>query len=182
MPGLVEEALELRRTVRDLVALTALPAMWIGHPLERIADSLADALFASLRPNFVYLRLQSSPPGSSVELTLTANWRDTGRRAQEVGAALAPWLESPAVSPPPSIPDPTGPDTVRLAFTPVGITDTYGVIFAGSGRADFPAERDRLILRVAANEAAVAFQSARLREARDELAEQRRVEEALRRS
>ena len=48
-----------------------------------------------------------------------------------------------------------------------------GVLVAGSQRADFPTEIERLLLRVAANQAAIGLQEARL------LSEQRRAAEEL---
>jgi hypothetical protein len=38
------QILELRRLVRDLIALSALPAMWKDYEPSRIADSAASAL------------------------------------------------------------------------------------------------------------------------------------------
>ena len=41
VPG---ETRTLRRTMRDLVALSALPAVWAGCPPAQIADGLVDVL------------------------------------------------------------------------------------------------------------------------------------------
>jgi hypothetical protein len=38
------QILELRRLVRDLIALSALPAMWKDYEPSRVADSAASAL------------------------------------------------------------------------------------------------------------------------------------------
>jgi hypothetical protein len=43
-----EENRRLRRTMRDLVALSTLPAVWIGLRPEAIARSLADVLHGAL--------------------------------------------------------------------------------------------------------------------------------------
>ena len=47
----------LRRTMRDLVALSALPVVWAGYPPLQIAEGLADVLLSTLRLDLVYLRL-----------------------------------------------------------------------------------------------------------------------------
>src|SRR5207245_7440866 len=55
----------------------------------------------------------------------------------------------------------------------LGRQGEIGVIVAGSQRADFPAETERLLLSVAANQAAIGLQEARL------LSEQKRVANEL---
>jgi C4-dicarboxylate-specific signal transduction histidine kinase len=56
---------------------------------------------------------------------------------------------------------------------PLGLQDEIGVIVAGSQRADFPAQTERLLLSVAANQAAIGLQEARL------MSEQKRVAKEL---
>ena len=51
VPG---ETRTLRRTMRDLVALSALPALWAGYRPLQIAEGLADVLFSMLRLDLVY--------------------------------------------------------------------------------------------------------------------------------
>ena len=88
----------------------------------------------------------------------------------------------------------------------LGLQGEIGVIVAGSGRADFPGQTEKLLLSVAANQATIGLQEARLRsqqkriadeldqrvvqrtaelaaanqELKRELAERRQVEERLR--
>ena len=52
-----EEIRHLRRTMRDLVALSTLPAVWTSLGPEGIALSLADVLLNMLSLDFVYVRL-----------------------------------------------------------------------------------------------------------------------------
>ena len=51
------QILELRRLVRDLIALSALPAMWKDYEPGRIADSAASALASMIGADFVYVGL-----------------------------------------------------------------------------------------------------------------------------
>ena len=48
----------LRRTMRDLVALSTLPAVWINLAPDAIARSLADVILSTLCLDFVYVRLK----------------------------------------------------------------------------------------------------------------------------
>lgn len=41
--------------LRDIVALSTLPAMWWGADPLRISESLAASLFATLNPQFVWV-------------------------------------------------------------------------------------------------------------------------------
>ena len=51
------EALEPTRCVRNLVALSALPAIWKDYEPARIAESAACALVSMLDADFVYIAL-----------------------------------------------------------------------------------------------------------------------------
>src|SRR4051794_18836582 len=61
------ELRDLRRSVRDLVALAMLPALWTGKDPAQIADSLADAVLSTLRSDLVYVRLEGLPGVDIIE-------------------------------------------------------------------------------------------------------------------
>ena len=54
-----KEIRELRRLLRDLVALATTPAVWVGRDEAQIAEGVADVLLHILRADAVYVRLQS---------------------------------------------------------------------------------------------------------------------------
>ena len=58
------EVLRLREGLRDLVALSAMPAVWIGTEPPAVAAGLADALVGLLGLDFAFVRL-SDPPGAA---------------------------------------------------------------------------------------------------------------------
>jgi PAS domain S-box-containing protein len=60
-----------------------------------------------------------------------------------------------------------GAEPCRGVVIPIGVNAETGLIAAASARTDFPNEIDQLLLSVAANHAASAFQNARLRHALD---------------
>lgn len=161
-----DETKTLRRRVRDLVALSALPAVWIGYDPPRIAESLADVLLSALRADFIYIRVRSRSGEAPIEVTRTKR-ADAADLAQEIAAAVAPWLKSNTSNPPPSIPNPIGSGYVRLVITPIGIIqeEEYGALVAGSSRSDFPTETDRLLLSVAVNQVTILFQRNQAEEA-----------------
>src|SRR5712692_4783328 len=145
--------------MRDLVALTGLPALWLGRPVRAIAESLADALFGALPVDLLYVSLDLPWEGRSIEVARTESWGHEDSRARDVGQALGPRLNSAAARSPMSIPNPLGEGMVRLAVTPIGYVQVYGVVAAVSQRPDFPTDHDRLLLRVAVNEAGIALEA-----------------------
>jgi PAS domain S-box-containing protein len=56
-----------------------------------------------------------------------------------------------------------GAETCRGVVIPIGVNAEAGLVAAACTRTDFPSEIDQLLLSVAANHAAAAFQNARLR-------------------
>jgi PAS domain S-box-containing protein len=144
--------------MRDLVALSALPAVWAGCRPLQIAEALADVLLSTLRLDLVYLRLRGQTDGQGIEVARTAGGPTPTDQARDIGRTLAPWLDGAGIDSVPPLPNPVGPGTVRVAAVPIGYGRADGVLVAGSRRAGFPGEDDRLVLTVAANQAAAVLQ------------------------
>ena len=158
VPG---EARTLRRTMRDLVALSALPAVWAGYRPPQVAEGLADVLLSTLRLDLVYLRLPGLTDGQEIEVARTAGRPVTPDQTRDMGRALAPWLDGASADPAPSIPNPAGSGTARLVVVPIGYDRQDGVLVAGSQQTGFPSQEDRLLLSVGANQAAAVLQRQR---------------------
>src|SRR5438477_10502642 len=162
------EILRLRTALRDLVALSAIPAAWVGREPSTIAAGLADVLVGSLPLDFAFVRLCDPNGGAAVDVTRGDAWK-----------AFPEWLERHR--PPVGqswrkeiIPDVGGGvERCRGLVIPIGVNGDGGLVAVACDRTDFPTETDQLLLSVAANHAATAFQSARL------IHERRRAEEAL---
>jgi PAS domain S-box-containing protein len=169
-----EENRRLRRAMRDLVALSALPAVWVGFSRHGIARSLSDVLLSTLPLDLIYIRLADPTTDAPVEV-IRGNSRCEAIDERAVKALLASVLESGRESPPSTIQDPHHAGTLHLAITRFGIGGDHGVIVACSRSPDFPAEQDRLLLGVIANQTAVVLQRRRgedeLRRSEEELAE-----------
>jgi len=161
------EILRLRTALRDLVALSTIPAAWVGREPSAIAAGLADVLAGSLYLDFAFVRLCDPRGGAPIEMTRGNAWK-----------AFPEWLQRHLavvgqLSRKEIIPDLGGAEPSRGIVIPIGINAEGGLVAAASNRTDFPTEIDQLLLSVAANHAATAFQSARLeqelRQARTEL-------------
>ena len=131
-------------------------------------------LVGSLQLDFVFVRLCDPKGGAAIELTRGHAWE-----------AFPEWLETHVgdagqFSCKEIVPDVGDAEPCRGVVIPVGVNAEGGVVAAARGRTDFPSEIDQLLLSVAANRAATAFQSAylsseldakvaELRQARNEL-------------
>jgi PAS domain S-box-containing protein len=161
------DTVRLRTALRDLVALSTVPAAWVGREPLAIATGLADVLVGSLYLDFAFVRLCDPKGGGAVEVTRGDAWK-----------SFPEWLQRHAVGPfshREVIPDVgAGGQPCRGVVIPIGVGAEAGLVAAASGRSNFPDEVDQLLLSVAANHAATACQNATL------LHERRRAEEALR--
>jgi two-component system sensor histidine kinase/response regulator len=164
-----DETRTLHRSMRDLVALSAFPAVWAGYQPRQVAEGLAEVLLSTLRLDLVYLRLPGQTEGQGIEVAHTAGRPTTADETRNIGRALAPWLDGAGIDSVPPLPNPVGPGTARVVVVPIGCGRQDGVLVAGSQRTAFPSDEDRLLLSVGANQAAAVLQ-------------QQRVEAALRES
>src|SRR5215210_1652234 len=68
------EVRRLRLALRDLVALSAIPAAWVGREPPAIAGGLADVLVGSLDLEVAFVRLCDPRGGAAVEVTRGSTW------------------------------------------------------------------------------------------------------------
>src|SRR6266853_1466230 len=147
----------LRTALRELVALSTIPAAWVGREPPIIAAGLADVLVGSLQLDFAFVRLCDPKGGSAIEVTRGHAWK-----------AFPEWLRTHLggvgqFSCKEIVADLGGAETCRGVVIPIGVNAEAGLVAAACTRTDFPSEIDQLLLSVAANHAAAAFQNARLR-------------------
>src|ERR1700735_960240 len=112
------EILELRRLVRDLIALSALPAMWKGYEPSRIADSAASALASMIGANFVYVGLPGERP--PIDIVMTPTPVDAARR-DSIAAAVKREIGRAGGRQAILIANPSLGESLRLAIAPIGL-------------------------------------------------------------
>src|SRR5260370_6802074 len=105
--------------MRDLVALSALPAVWAGYQPRQVAEGLADVLLSTLRLDLVYLRLRGQTDGQGITVARTALGPTPAEQTRDIGRALAPWLNGAGIDSAPPLPTPVGPRTVRVVSFPI---------------------------------------------------------------
>jgi signal transduction histidine kinase len=159
----------LQTALRDLVALSAIPAAWTGSEPPAVAAGLADALVALLQLDFAFVRLSYPDGAGAVDVT-----RGSARKR------FPEWLEDHAAArvqfPGKAIVADLGDDSepCRVVALPIGINGDGGLVAAASERSDFPTAVEQVLLSLAANQAATAFENACL------IDERRRAEEEVR--
>jgi len=168
-----EEIKRLQRCINDLIGVLALPAIWRGGDRSNIVRTLLDVLLTMLRLDLVYVRLNAPAGEAPIEMVRVAQPRTPAARPQDIGAALDRHLGDDPPKWVPLLCDPLGEGNMSIVPTRLGLQGDIGVIVAGSRRADFPGQTESLVLNVAANQAAIALQEARL------LSEQKRVADEL---
>src|SRR4051794_9947348 len=163
------EILRLRAVLRDLVALSTIPLAWIGREPPAVAAGLADTLIGLIQLDFAFVRLCDPGGDGAVDVTRGSAW-----------PAFPEWLErhlatTGRLSGSEIVPDVGGGvEPCRGVVIPVGVNGDGGLVAAAREQADFPTEVDQLLLSLAANHAATAFQSSRL------IQERAKAEEELR--
>jgi PAS domain S-box-containing protein len=153
-----EEIKRLQRCNNDLVSLLALPAIWSGSEPSRVVHTLLDALLRMLQLDLVYVRLRESDGHAPVEIVRFAQEEQTVQR-HEIGEILRRSR--------------IGDRDISIVPMGLGLHGEMGELIAASDRADFPRQTERLILSVAANQASIGLQGARL------LSEQKHVASEL---
>ena len=166
------EIKHLKRCLNDLVSLLALPAMWSGSQPSQIVHTLLDALLGMLCLDLVYARLQDPAGGAPIEVLKIA---PSAKRmlADEIHETVNQWFGDDPQKWPSRLRVSIGDEDTSIVSQRCGLQGEIGVIVAGSLRADFPGQTERLVLSVAANQAVIGLQEARL------LTEQKRVASEL---
>jgi PAS domain S-box-containing protein len=137
---------ELRRCVRDLVALSSLPALWVKADAVQTADSLGQLAVSILDAEFACVFLRD-PKLERVHYH---------ERSTATPSDLARVLENYRPNSKFEIDD-GHRDPLRATCVPIGSNPGSGIV-ALSRRSRFPTDTEQMLLRVAANQAAIAVQ------------------------
>ncbi len=202
------EVKHLQRCINDLVSLLALPAIWSGGDPSQVLHTLLDALMRMLRLDLVAVRLAAPVGEAPIELVRIAERRGPMLPVHEICEALSQCFKNDSRKWPPLLRHLMGEGDASIVPLPLGLQGELGVIVAAAERMDFPRQTEALLLSVAANQASIGLQEARLlshqkrvaieldqrvvqrtaelaaanEELKKELAERKRAEQELRRS
>lgn len=161
MDAEADNTADLRRSVRDLIALTALPARWIGQQPAAIIESVADTLLTVLEADAVFVSVRSSAaasPGSHEALRVNSQTisRDAVRQLHDSLTHIEADSDGDILT----LALPAAGENLTALTVPLGHRSVSGHIVAASQRAGFPDSMARSLCQVAANQAAIALQEA----------------------
>ena len=166
------EIKRLKACINNLISVQALPAIWSGGQPSQIVSASLDVLLKMLSLDFAYARLKDST-GGALEMVRLAHDRNLSAQPQLIGRALTPCLGDFSQTSPSRVRNPIGDGDISVLLLRLGLQAELGVFVVGSKRPDFPTQTERLLLNLAANQAVIGLQEARL------LGEQKRVAEEL---
>ena len=150
--GSEHDTASLRRDLRDVVAVLSLPLMWRGRTPHQIAENLADVLVSLLRLDFLHLRIAEAASGQPLEQT-----RQHGEAPADLAAALEGIQTAGTIQV-----DAGGGLPLRLTPVVPGVLPEHWHVIAGARREGFPTDRERFLMRVTVDQAAVSVENARL--------------------
>jgi PAS domain S-box-containing protein len=162
VPDAVQEAKHLQRCINDLVSVQALPAIWRGSAPSQIVQTLLDVLLRMLFLEFAYVRLSEDFDASPVEFVRVAEGSKIDLPLQELCRLLGDSLSSVKHESLSQMRDRLGVEEISALPVPLGIHGEIGVIVLGSNQVGFPDKPQSLLLSVAANQASIGLQDARI--------------------
>jgi PAS domain S-box-containing protein len=163
MENSTNENQALRRSLRDLVALTSLPSVWAGSTPHQIAESLSDVLLSTCpHLDMIYVFLKEAVEHDTLQLVRTPQKLIIGKEAEKLGEIFSPWLTPDHSNSKISIPDPLNDGSLDISVIPIGHSANTGYVVAAVRPSRTITELDRLLLSVAVNQAVTALQQARL--------------------
>jgi PAS domain S-box-containing protein len=145
---------ELRRCIRDLVALSTLPAGWLKYDMRQIGGSMVAALVSMLDADFVFIALPDHGDQINTELARGSLAPEGLKRVQALLQREKATLGSGREF---ILSDPSDGRDLHVVTAPIGFGGD-AILAAGSRRDTFPSRTERLILNTGANQAAIAFQ------------------------
>jgi two-component system, LuxR family, sensor kinase FixL len=145
---------ELRRCIRDLVALSTLPAAWQNYDIRQIGSSLVAALISMLDADFVFM----AHPGQDKQLiTEQARGNLTPENLNHVRMLLQRENVARGSGREFILADVFRGRDLHVVTAPIGFVSD-AILAAGSVRGTFPTKAEKLLLNIGANQAAIAFQ------------------------
>lgn len=149
-PATAHDAEEcLHTALRDLVALSNMPAWWVGQSPSGIADSLCEILLHAVRADVVHVQVTDPSTGESCAADMYLDEPNgTVVRGQ---AGVVPSAQGRSTA-----------SGMRWARLRIGARGELGHFAVGSTSPEFPEAHETVLMQVASNQLAVALRYASL--------------------
>lgn len=156
----------VRRSLRDLMGLLALPALWVDRDADVVVDLVMQAVerIAGIDACFVDV---PSADGKSQIVRLRVHTRDVPEaQREEWAAALDTWRRLPLGGAPMRSATPLG--EMRVLRMSIGYSASEGSVWFASAARGFPQTSQLAFLRAAASLGATGLRSARVKHEREQ--------------
>lgn len=161
-PSGIGESLEIKQQIRDIIALSTLPSIWLGASPRRIAESLAAALYSTLYPALTYVRFNMPSGNERIEIVSVGRYDSDSRLSDILGPKIEAWIPHHDPEEILELNDISGFGNLRVAIRALSHDADFGIIAAAYVEHNRPTPFQHVLLNIAANQAVIAFQSARL--------------------
>ncbi len=171
-----QDVQKLHGCINDLISLMAMPAIWNGNDITKVAKTLLDVLLRILGLEFAYLRLKGDAQSPTTEICRIAKAPSSDKSESDITKILSSWLDNVNATETVSLPNPIGSGEIYAIHEPLGLDRKRGVVAVASRDPGFPNPIERLLFKSAINQVIIELQRHEVYAARCqmELAEQRR--------
>jgi DNA-binding CsgD family transcriptional regulator len=154
------------------MAVLILPALWNGRGQEHVLTTLLDALRRIVELDFAYAHL-SRPDRKPMEIIRVADQGNPKNERDDLCQVIRQWLQNDPEARSCVLSSLDDDSSFAVATFRLGPDERMDALVTGSRRSGFPNKSEKLLLDVAANQAAIGLREARV------LEEQRRVAQEL---
>src|SRR5258705_1418086 len=148
------EPLASSSCIRDLVALSTLPAGWQNYDMRQIGSSIVAALISMLDADVVFI---AQPGQGNQPLTEVSRSKLSPEILDHVWTMLERELAVPGSGLEFILANASGGRDLHIVTAPIEF-GSDAILVAGSLRDTFPTKTEKLLLNTGANQAAIAFQ------------------------
>jgi len=156
-PVFSDDASEVRRLragIRDLTAMSTMPAQWVGREAPEIVASFLDTLVATMHLDLAFMHAED-PKGGPIEAVRTSYVVDLTDRLPSIAQALAPYLGTYTQT---RITNPLDGSDLWIVSHPLPASE--GVVVAGSRNPKFPSDLEMALFATGVTHAATWLRSA----------------------
>jgi len=147
------------RSLRDLMGLLALPALWAGRDGRTIIELMTQAVERIVRLDICYAHVPLLPDAPAFDILRLRGAEATADARQAWEPAVEAWRRMPIGPRPVLNATPSGEQ--RMVRMSMGYTAGQGSVWFGSADPSFPSVTDIAFLRAATSLAAAGLQAAR---------------------
>ncbi len=166
---------QMQRIIRNLLALSALPAAWAGCEGREIAEGCLDVLRGLLHVDLGFIQICDPETMGKCEAVCGPG-----------GYLFADWVCEQQLNDSPTLHHSVstyaaGGNSLCVVMLPIGMNAISGTVALASAKEEFPDKTDLLLASVAANHASTAFRTTMLMKERARATESLRRQEEMNR-